>query len=285
MNENQPLHSYEELRDVVTYMLLNAQTNGVDRFDKLVEQVALVLSKKNRGPHGRQYFSHGSATQLHPGDSNVVLEIVWDLFRQGILTLGLNASNPGWPWLRLSRFGERALQQSPYRFQDSAGFMKRLHAEVSDLSPDAVIYLEEAVAAFYADCLLSACVLLGIAAEIEFLRLLEVAKSNAAYGKHFSRIGDGLYIRTKMTRFQEAIKPALGFLGKSATEDLENNFTVTHSIISIARNESGRSPGSDPPTRDQVYVYLRLFIPFARQLMRLRHQLSQPAYPRLVHAP
>jgi hypothetical protein len=285
MNGNQPRHSYEELRDVVIYVLLNARTNGVDTFDKLLEHAALALSKRNNEPQGRQYFSHGAAAQLHPGDSDGVLEIVWDLFRQGILTLGLNASNPGWPWLRLSRFGEKALQQSPYRFQDSAGFMKRLHAEVTDLSSDAVIYLEEAVAAFYADCLLSTCVLLAIAAEIEFLRLLEVAKSSAAYGKHFSRIGDGLYVRTKITRFQEAIKPALGFLAKSATDDLENNFNVIHSIISIARNESGRSPGSSPPTRDEVYVYLRLFIPFAKQLMRLRHELSQPAYPRLVTAP
>jgi hypothetical protein len=88
-----------------------------------------------------------------------------------------------------------------------------------------------------------------------------------------------------MTRFQDAIKPALGFLAKSATEDLENNLSVIQSIISLARNESGRPPGSNPPTRDQVYVYLRLFIPFAKQLMRLRHELSQPAYPRLVHAP
>jgi len=282
---NQPQHSYEELRDVVAYILLNARTNGVDTFDRLLEHAAVALSKTNGGRQSRQYFAHGAATQLHPGDSDGVLEIVWDLFRQGILTLGLNASNPGWPWLRLSRFGERALQQSPYRFQDSVGFMKRLHAEVTDLSPDAVIYLEEALAAFYADCLLSTCVLLAIAAEIEFLRLLEVAKSSAAYGKHFARIGDGLYVRTKMTRFQEAIKPALGFLAKSATEDLENNLNVMHSLISIARNESGRSPGSSPPTRDEVYVYLRLFIPFARQLMRLRHELSQPAYPRLVHAP
>jgi hypothetical protein len=285
MNGNHPQHSYEELRDVVTYILLNARTNGVDTFDKLLEQAAVAFSKKNQGGQGRQYFSHGSARQLHPGDSDGVLEIVWDLFRQGIVTLGSNAANPGWPWLRLSRFGEKALQQSPYRFQDSAGFMKRLHAEVTDLSSDAVIYLEEAVAAFYGDCLLSTCVLLAIAAEIEFLRLLEVAKGSAAYGKHFSRIADGLYVRTKMTRFQEAIKPALGFLAKPAAEDLDNNFSVIHSIISIARNESGRPPGSSPPSRDEVYVYLRLFIPFARQSMRLRHELSQPAYPRLVHAP
>ncbi len=35
MNGNQPQHNYEELRDVVIYILLNAHSNGVDNFDKL----------------------------------------------------------------------------------------------------------------------------------------------------------------------------------------------------------------------------------------------------------
>ena len=124
MNGNQPQHNYEELRDVVIYILLNAHSNGMDKFDKLLEQTALALYKQGGVSQCRQYFSHGSATQLHPSNSELVLEIVWDLFRQGIVTLGLNASNPGWPWLRLSRFGENALQQSPYRFHDPAGFLK-----------------------------------------------------------------------------------------------------------------------------------------------------------------
>jgi hypothetical protein len=285
MSWNQPQHNYEELRDVVIYILLNAHSNGVDKFDKLLEQTALALYKQEEVSKSRQYFSHGAAAQLHPSDSELVLEIVWDLFRQGILTLGLNAANPGWPWLRLSRFGENILQHSPYRFHDAAGFMKRLRSEVTDISPDAVVYLEEAVAAFYTDCLLSACVMLSIAAESEFLRLLDVAKNSGLYGKYFSRIGDGLNIRTKMSKFQEAMKPALSFLSKSVTEELENNFNIIQSVLGVARDESGRPPGANAPSRDQMYVYLQLFIPFAKQLMRLRRELSEPAYPRLVRAP
>jgi hypothetical protein len=223
---NHSQHGYEELRDVVIYILLNAPSNGVDKFDKLLEMTALALCKQDGGSQGRQYFSHGSATQLHPNDSDQVLEIVWDLFRQGVLTLGLNASNPGWPWFRLSRFGENALQQSLYRFHDRAGFRKRLHSEVTDISPDAVVYLEEAVAAFYADCLLSTCIMLGVAAESEFFRLLDVAKLSGMYGNYFSRIGDGLHIRAKMAKFQEAIKPTLSFLSKSVADGLENNFNM-----------------------------------------------------------
>jgi len=283
MNWSQQEHSYEELRDVVIDIMLEHDRDAADRFDKLLEQTAVALFKRDSSVRGQQCFSHGSATQLHPNDADLVLEIVWDLFRQGILTLGASASNPGWPWLRLTRFGEAALQQGSDGFHNKAGFMKALRFAVIDVSPDAVVYIREAVAAFYMDCLLSTCVLLGFAAEIEFLRLLNVAKSSQTYGNYFSRIGDGLSIRTKISRFQEAIKPILGVLPKAATDELDNNLNIMQSLLRIAKKESGQPSGGPAPSRDQVYVYLQLFIPFAEQLMRLRQELSEPARPRLVH--
>ncbi len=284
MNPNQQEHSYEELREVVINVMLGANDNGVDRFEKLLNKAALELCKQDGLEHAQQHFSYGSAAQLHPNDAELVLEIVWDLFRQGILTLGSNVSNPGWPWLRLSRFGEYALQQGPYRFHNKAEFMKALRSEAIDLSPDSVLYLREAVSAFYTDCLLSTCVMLSIAAESEFLRLLDVAKSSKTYGKYFSRIGDGLSIRAKIWRFQEAIKPILTLLPKSATDELGNTLNAMQSFLRTARNESGQPAGANPPSRDQVYVYLQLFIPCAEQWMRLRRELIAPDYPRPVRA-
>lgn len=46
------------------------------------------------------------------------------------------------------------------------------------------------------------------------------------------------------------------------------------SAIRIARNESGHPTGAKPPTREQVYMWLVIFVPFARQLMRLRKELA-----------
>jgi hypothetical protein len=285
MHSDQQEHSYEELREVVINVLLNANQNGVDRFEKLLEKTALELCKPDAPAHAQQHFSYGAASQLHPNDSELVLEIVWDLFRQGILTLGGNAANPGWPWLRLSRFGECVLQHGPYRLHNKAEFMKALRSEAVDISPDAAIYLREAVAAFYTDCLLSTCVMLGIAAESEFLRLLDVAKNSRTYGKYFIRIGDGLSVRAKMLRFGEAIKPILSQLPASATCELSAALNTMQSILRTARNEGGQPSGADPPSRDQVYVYLQLFIPFAEQLMRLRRGLTEADYPRLARAP
>jgi hypothetical protein len=280
----QPEHSYEELRENIINVLLNANENGVDSFDKLLEKTALELRKQDGPERAQQHFSYGPATQLSANDAEVALEIVWDLFRQGIVTFGLNALKPGWPWLRLSRFGETALQQGLYRFHNKAEFMKVLRSEAIDISPDAVLYLREAVAAFYTDCLLSTCVMLSLAVETEFLRLLNIAKSSRTYGRYFSRIGDGLSIRAKILRFGEAIKPMLPSLPEAATAGLGDTFNMMQSIMRTARSESGQPNGAGPPSRDQVFVYLQLFIAFAEQLMRLRRELTEADYPRLVQS-
>jgi hypothetical protein len=79
--------------------------------------VAEVFAKR-RNAHDRQ------DRRLHPYDAELVRDVFWDLFRQGFITLGLNDSNPNWPWFRLSHFGERALKtQSPYRFHDTGSFI------------------------------------------------------------------------------------------------------------------------------------------------------------------
>ena len=283
MSPNQQEHSYEELRQVVINLMLDARDNGVDRFEKLLEKTALEL--RGQDGEGPQLFFCDPAAELHPNDAELVLEIVWDLFRQGILSLGANLSNPGWPWLRLTRFGECALQQGPYRCHNKAEFMKALRAETIDLSPNSVVYLREAVSAFYTDCLLSTCVMLGIAAESEFLRLLDAAKNSRTYGKYFSRIGDGLGIRAKILRFGEAIRPVLALLPKSAADEFADALNAIQAVIRAARNEAGRPCGADPPSRDQVYVFLQLFIPCAGQLMRMRRELIEPDYPRLARAP
>lgn len=285
MHPNQQEHSYEELREVVINVMLEANDNGVDRFEKLLDKAAVQLCQQDGLEHGQLGFSYDPASQLHPNDAELVLEIVWDLFRQGILTLGSNVSNPGWPWLRLTRFGEYALQHGPGRLHNKAEFIKALRAEAADLSPNAVAYLKEAVAAFYRDCLLAACAMLSIAAETEFLRLLDAAKSNKTYGKYFSRIEDGLSIRTKIWRFREAIRPLMTLLPKSTSDELSNTLNTMESFIRTARNETGRPSDENPPSRDQVYVYLQLFIPCAGQLMRLRHGLIEPDYPRLARTP
>ena len=277
MSANEPERSYGDLREAVMEAILDASDRGLASFAALLEKTALELAKRDGPAAGR-----GPACQLEPDETQLVLEIVWDMVRQGILTIGVNGSNLAAPRLKLSRFGETALRQGPNRFHNNAGFMKTLRCEAADISPDAALDLREAVTAFYTDCLLSSCVMLGMAAESEFLRLLSAAKTSKTYGRHFSRVGDGLTIGAKISQFREAINPILSLLPKSAVDELDHNLNTIETVIRTGRNESGRPSGARPPSRDQVYLYLQLFIPFARQAMRLRQELTEPAYPKLV---
>ena len=177
-------HSYEELREVVIHVLLGARETGVDRFERLLEQAARELGKQESAGQDsgrRTPVLSGAPAQLPAGDVELVLEIVWDLFRQGIVTFGQSAANPGWPFLRLSRFGECALEQGPYRLHNKAEFMKAALRSRRHLAGSRRLSSRGGLG-LLTDCLLSACVMLGVAAESEFLRLLDAAKSSRTYG-------------------------------------------------------------------------------------------------------
>jgi hypothetical protein len=272
MNDT-PKHTYEEIREVAVDILLRRVSVSFEpnQWRNLVTGVAEVFARR-RNPAGPQM--HASSQSLHPFDAELVRDVFWDLFRQGFITLGMNDSNEAWPWFRLSHFGEQALKsQSPYRFHDTGSFITMVRREVPDISPEATVYLEEAVAAFYAGCLLACCVMLGVAAEAEFLRLAEVAVKSRAYGAKFAAVAKQQIIRRKITAFQDCLRPSISSLQHEATEDLDTNFNAIQSILRIARNEAGHPTGATPQ-RESVYVYLQLFVPFARQLMRLRAALG-----------
>ncbi|MBV8754635.1 MAG: hypothetical protein JO328_17385 [Hyphomicrobiales bacterium] len=267
-------HTYEELREVVIDILLRREsvTYEPNQWASLTSGAAEVIGRraaKSGQPPGRY-----DQPRLHPQDLELIRDVFWDLFRQGFITLGLNDSNPTWPWFRLSHFGQQALlTRSPYRFHNTTTFISLVKKEVPDLSSEAETYLEEAVAAFYADCLLAACVMIGVAAEAEFLRLVDVAAKSKAHGSVFAPVQKLAFIRQKITKFHSALKPLVSTLPRETVEDLDTNFAMIQSVLRIARNEAGH-PTATAPGREQVYVFLQLFIPFARQLMRLRKALK-----------
>lgn len=264
---NPPQHTYEEIRETVVDILLKRVQVEEEphQWASLTVSVAEVFARRRNVDERR----------LHPSEEELVRDVFWDLFRQGFITLGLNNSNPDWPWFRLSHFGDRALKtESPYRFHDTGSFISLVKAEIPDISPVGVIYLEEAVTAFYAGCLLACSVMLGVAAESEFLRLLDVASRNAFHGPKFAQAAKQNVIRQKIIKFQDSLKPLLSALPKSAVEDFDTNFAMIQSVLRMARNDAGH-PASANPQREQVYVYMQLFVPFARQLMRLRKALSE----------
>lgn len=261
-----PPHTYEEIREIVIDILLGREktTYDVQQWVSLLSGVGEVFARRLKAEDQR----------LDRQDAELVRDVFWDLFRQGFITLGVNHDNPMWPFFRLSHFGQQTLQSDrPYRFHDTTSFLAMVRAEVPDVSPEAIAYLDEAVSAFYSGCLLASSVMLGVAAEAEFLRLVDVASASPTYGSAFSPIQNQRFIRQKITAFQSAIAPHLKHFPREAIEDLDANFNMIQSVLRIARNEAGH-PTALIPRREQVYVNLQLFVPFVRQLMKLRYTMQ-----------
>lgn len=274
-NWNAKQHGYEELRTLVVDELL-ARTSA--NFNDLQEKVGQAILKRNNQwplpPSQMGIGYQGASAYLHPNDSSTILEVFWDLFRQGVITLGTDARNPGWPWFRLSRFGETIKSQSQLRFHDTSSYIKMIKTYDPDISPAGALYLEEAVASFYAECLLSACVMLGVAAEAEFLRVVDVVTSSKTLGSMFASVTKATFIRGKIQKFQAAIAPHRKALPNELTEDLDTNLSMIQSVLRLARNDAGHPSGKPAPTREQVYVNMQLFGPFCRQLASLRKALA-----------
>ncbi|MGY4169906.1 hypothetical protein ACVIM8_003979 [Bradyrhizobium sp. USDA 4529] len=272
---NAKQHSYEELRDVVMDVL-HQQISGNNQYLALVENVARVINEReNPGINlGTGMAYQGATAALHPHDRDKLLEIFWDLFRQGVITLGLNDNNPQWPWFRLSRFGASDAARQPFRFHDTTSYIAMVSNAVPDLLPASEMYLEEAVAAFYSGCFLAATVMLGVAAEAEFLRLIDVANKNAKIGKSFDKATKERFIRSKIEAFRKGLDLHLKSLSDAAKEDLDINLNAVQSILRIARNGAGHPSGAAPPSREQVYINLQIFVPYAVQVARLRQELT-----------
>lgn len=275
---NTSQHTYEEIRDVVIDILLGKEstTYVADQYEHLVIGVADVFARRRSpNPQPGNYVSQTRA-QLHSYDVELVRDVFWDLFRQGFITLGLNSSNTNWPFFRLSHFGQKALESdSPYRFHNTASFLALLHENVPDISQEAVSYLDEAVGTFYAGCNLASCVMLGVAAEAEFLRLVDIASTNSTHGVSFHAVIKERAIRSKITKFLGVLKPILPSLApKKNFEDIDLNFSLIQSVLRVARNDAGHPTGTAIPEREQVYIFLQLFVPFAVQVARLRDALK-----------
>lgn len=270
-------HTYEEIRDVVIDILTGRVTvpHPPVQWQSLLGAIGHVLFQRARQTPGFQAQAVTSLS-LTAKDAELARDVFWDLFRQGVITLGSNDANPNWPHFRLSHFGDRILNSSsPWRFHDSSSYIAMVRQAVPDIKDAAVSYLEEASAAFYSGCLLASCVMLGVAAEAEFLRLVQAVIATPTHATVFKAVDKEATVLRKIVKFRNLLKPLIPQLGQRAREGLEANFDAIQFVLRVARNDAGHPTSAPPPSREQVFVYLQLFVPFARQLRDLREDLGR----------
>lgn len=263
-------YTKEEIRSAVCESLIqpNSTHDKCEQFESLVIRVNFILSKSSKGESRN---SQGMPdAKLTPDDKNMIREVFWDLFRQGIVTLGVDDANREFPFFSVTERGLEILQsEGEYFLYDDNEYIERIQQIDPSLNATTERFLREATQAYAMGCNLASTVMLGVAAENEFNLLLEVIRESEIAGDKFKRVFAARNSLEKLDKFRRIIENNKQDIPYEVRESLDTNLIGIADIIRTFRNESGH-PSGKIISREQVYVLLRLFVSHIRQIKQLR---------------
>ena len=183
-------HSYEEIGRTALDVLSGRETKfpyEPDQYGHLAIAAAEVFLRREASDVAAKVPR--DAARLTSSDSDLFMEVFWDLFRQNIITLGKDTSNYQFPFFRVSHVGKQILtNQQVYFFHDVSTYEALVAGQVPKIDATTLLYLKEAMQAFRSSCILSATVMLGVAAEHTFLLLLETIDANAKHKATYAAV-------------------------------------------------------------------------------------------------
>lgn len=186
-------------------------------------------------------------------------EIVWDLLVQGVLAPGKNSLNLNLPFVHVTEFGARCLEDDAIRAHDPDGYIARLEEGCGgDADPDLIETSREALLAFLAFRYPSSAILLGRAAEILFDRLADaLIRHGRRTGRGVRRLEQARSVPSRLAATvlrTAASRPLPPELADRTDPSLRGLLT----LVELAHPTGNRSrlPRVD---RDTVHAYLLLF--------------------------
>ena len=266
-------HSYEEIRTVALDLLAEREKASytLSQYGHLMTGIAEVLQRREApGSDGGSRRAVGDTNaRLSRADREVFLEVFWGLFREGVITLGLDDANREFPFFRVSGFGRRLLEhQQAYFFHDVMSYEAVIRAEVPAIDDVTLLYLKEAMQTFRSGCILAATVMLGVATEHTFLLLLDRIGQHEPHAQVFASVSQQRTVLQKVNKFKNILDQQVRSLPPEIKEDLDTHFAGILSIIRNFRNQAGHPTGKIIG-REQAYVLLQLFVPYCRKMYQL----------------
>ena len=110
--------------------------------------------------------------------------------------------------------------------------------------------------------------MLGVAAEAILYQLFEWMKNNATnptFIKKIVRVEKLLSTKSKQDIIFAEIKQYKNKLDPTISENIETNLDGIGNFIRLQRNDSGH-PTRTRKNRDEIFVNLRLFVPYCKQV-------------------
>jgi hypothetical protein len=242
---------------------------------------ALLAEIESQRPGGRAHMPNLQQSSILDGverklgaNSNPSLEEAiltqWgDLFRTGLLSWGLNISNPNPPFFHLTERGHQALQNLTRDPSNPAGYLRHLAASAT-IGAVALSYLTEGLECYVAGLFKAAAVMVGGAAERIILDVRDVVIQRlTSLGKSVPPKLEDWRIRIVSNELQVFFEERAPHFDTQLRESFEAYWSAFAQQIRAARNDSGHPTSIDPVTADTVHASLLIFPELAKLVDRL----------------
>lgn len=230
-------------------------------FVKDVDATTLTYNVRKRLPEGETLTN------------TEVAELVWSLLVQGLVFIDFNNElPPNWNILITER-GRLALQDQESNPDNANSYIKNIRV-ISHDNPHVMVYAEDALSAYRAQCYLASSVMLGVASEAAFLIMArsfagwlpaDSEKENFIKSLESERVN---YI-TKFVEFRKRIEKYKSQIPEEFSDGMSLNLDSVLDLLRIYRNESGHPKGRRVH-RDDVFINLQMFARYLKKLYSLK---------------
>jgi len=193
------------------------------------------------------------------------------LIVQGVLVPGMNDTNPEWPFIRVTPYGERVLSAGASIPHDPDGYLLDLKTKVPALDTLAEMYLAESLQCFLRGTYMASTVMLGVAAEATMISLVEATADSiedAQEREKFEKDTSTWIVSRKYAALQKKIPSFRKKLSREIGQDLEVMMDGCFTLIRNYRNETGHPTGRTVQ-RDECFANLQLFKVYCKRVYDL----------------
>jgi hypothetical protein len=206
-----------------------------------------------------------------------VAEALWGLVGEGLAYIdkvGQGSSTDNWRW-RASARGIKAATTGRWEPHDPDGYLRRLRRAEPGVDAFALVYLEEALRAFNAQCFLASSVMLGVASE-RVVNELAVSMVQS-FGPSAEKLRKAVENprASQSARFEEARKLLDSHRGR-VPEGLADSLSLdaVTDLLRLTRNDAGHPTGTKIDY-DTAYTHLQMAAAYLMKMTRLAHHFAR----------
>lgn len=216
-----------------------------------------------------------SRLNLHVMEFEQALLTYWyDLFRTGYLSWGYNLANPDPPFCHLTDQGRKTLENLSRDPANPDGYLAHLYG-FGKLNQIADSYLKEALNTFNSDCIKSAAVMVGAAAETIILELCDILLNKMkSLGKPISKDLKDWRIKRVLDALKKELVDQKNNMIKELAEEIESYWPAFTQQIRTTRNEAGHPKSIEPVTYDTVHASLLIFPELVKLASNIKSWIS-----------